>query len=193
MRGCQVLALLVVVLASCGATVETSSIDIRVVRAVGANDLSGCPTCQLRRLHFFDGTDRAILVEKEPVLRVGRANVRSLVATEMRTMAEPHITYWEVRALLRDSARARVREVIDRFPGERILTDVGGKWFAISDTDLLHEALVVARVAHKSEAIDLSLAIGAPTEWHELDEEEWLRDKVRLEEMLEDESSSSGD
>lgn len=187
------LGLLVVVLASCGTTIETSSIDIRVVQAVDASSLAGCPSCELRRLHFFDGIDRVILVEKEPALRVGRAEVRLLVATEMRTITEPHITYWELRALLTDSRRVPVRDVIDRFPGQRILTDVGDKWFAISDNDLLHEALVVARVASKSEALDLSLAMGAPTEWHELDEEEWLHDKARLEEMLEDGSSSSRD
>jgi hypothetical protein len=192
-RGGNATILAALVIAGCGGAAAPPQIEVRLVRAMDSDFVSECDSCETRRLHFFDGRDRELQVEREPALVLSTADVRVLVATELRTMTEPNTNYWEARAIVVDALKPAIREISSRSPGQRILTEFSGQWFAISDTELLTEAPVLARVAERSEVSTLARELGAPTEWHELDEQEWLRDKANLDKMLDADSQSASE
>ena len=174
-------------IAGCGGSAKLPSIEVRPVSTLIESPGPECEACEERRLRLFDGTEMGLVVEKHPALEVSSFEVRLLAATEMRTMTEPHVGYWEVRALVGEAAQSRADAFARRHPGRRILATFDRDSFAVSDTELLREALVVSREPSRAKALELSLALGAPTEWFELDEEQWERDQMMFEKMLETE------
>jgi hypothetical protein len=148
-----------------------------------------CSRCKLVELVTPEGESISVRAERKPRIELTAGDLQHLLLAQNRDVFLSTKSYWLALAVPKDDQRDALNELYDKYPFDRLLVRLNGEPVAV-DTVLTAQntGIEVGRFLSRAEleafAEAFSTENNVAVEWAEIDEEQFLQDRRKLEERL---------